>query len=79
MEFIRTVIEQIKSPNTLYSHEWKENDLVIYDNWSLMHNNTQNLKSITWDQDWHKFDIDLMFDDMMMIGAGPGGWSHDLS
>jgi alpha-ketoglutarate-dependent taurine dioxygenase len=76
-EFIKPVIEQMMTKNTIYSHEWQENDLMIYDNWSLMHNSIRKLKRITWDQDWYKFDIDIQFDDMMMLGRGPGGWPHD--
>ena len=60
LEFINSVIEQMKSRNTLYSHKWQENDLMIYDNWSTMHsrksfdNSIRKLKRITWDQDWYR-------------------------
>ena len=76
-EFIKPVIKQMMTKNTIYSHEWQENDLMIYDNWSLMHNSIRKLKRITWDQDWYKFDVDVQFDNMMMLGRGTGGWSHD--
>ena len=76
-EFIKPVIKQMMTKNTIYSHEWQENDLMIYDNWSLMHNSIRILKRITWDQDWYKFDVDVQFDNMMMLGRGTGGWSHD--
>ena len=61
-EFIKPVIEKMKTPNTLYSHEWKLYDLMIYDNWSTMHsrnsfdNSKRKLKRLTWDQDWYKND-----------------------
>ena len=61
-EFIKPVIEKMKPPNTVYSHEWKLYDLMIYDNWSTMHsrnsfdNSKRKLKRLTWDQDWYKND-----------------------
>ena len=58
-EFIRPIIEQMKSTSTTYSHKWKQHDLMIYDNWSTIHsrksfdNSIRKLKRLTWDQDWY--------------------------
>tara|TARA_R100001377_G_scaffold47635_1_gene27458 strand:+ start:635 stop:1429 length:795 start_codon:yes stop_codon:yes gene_type:complete len=61
LKFIRPIIEQMKTEYTVYSHDWQENDLMVYDNWSLMHsrrqfnNSVRKLKRITWDQDWYRY------------------------
>ena len=58
-EFMKHVIEKMKTTNTVYSHQWQENDLMIYDNWCTMHsrkpfnNSIRKLKRVTWDQEWH--------------------------
>jgi len=63
VKFVTPIIKTMKTEDTFYSHEWEENDLMIYDNWSLIHqrnefdkNSTRKLKRITWDQNWHKYE-----------------------
>jgi len=52
------VIDKMISEETLYVHEWSLGDIVLYDNWSTIHQRDsfegkRRLKRVTWDQNWY--------------------------
>lgn len=59
ISYFKQLMEYINTEATYYAHEWELNDLVVYDNWSTIHqrrefNGSRKLKRVTWDQDWNR-------------------------
>lgn len=57
--FFKELMTYINTNETNYKHTWEMHDLVVYDNWSTIHqrkefNGSRKLKRVTWDQDWFR-------------------------
>lgn len=57
--YFKRLMNHINTEQTYYAHNWELNDLVVYDNWSTIHqrrefNGSRKLKRVTWDQDWNR-------------------------
>lgn len=59
VSYFKELMPYINTDDTNYKHMWELNDLVIYDNWSTIHQRkafegSRKLKRVTWDQDWFR-------------------------